>query len=90
MRIESGGNSLQPHVQTTASKSGSQKSLTSPVTLDSSTAVDLTSQEDLLQQLVAPTDVREALVNDLRLKIQLGEYLSQRDAVDTATAILNL
>lgn len=92
MRIENGGNSLQPHIQTNASKLGSQQpNLASPSRVgSSSTSIDLTSQEDLLSQLVDPTEIREALVNELRFKIQQNEYLTQQAAVATADAILNL
>ena len=53
-------------------------------------SVDQLSMDSLVSTLASQVDVRDALVAEIKLKIETGEYLTQQAAVETADAILNL
>lgn len=88
MRIDNGINSATPlagkNLSKAAPKSGGAKSA-GQVGAASSNSVD-----NLLKLVSDSTEIRESLVNDIKLKIQTGEYLAQQSAVETASSILNL
>ena len=56
----------------------------------SSTSIQLDSIRDLSQVLEQSADVRESVVEAVKLKIQNGDYLTKQAAVDTARSILDL
>ena len=92
MKIPDGNNSLRPHFasqnsQTNVGKIANQKA---SGTVGASTSIDTKSIGELTALLEGGAEVRESLVQEIKLKIQIGEYLTQKSAVDTADAILNL
>ena len=97
MRINPIGNSQPAHYKRLDSQSKAQQSETSSPTQASaaqsstaSTSIQLDSIRDLSQVLTQSADVRESVVEAVKLKIQSGEYLTKEAAVDTARSILDL
>ncbi|MCC9602044.1 flagellar biosynthesis anti-sigma factor FlgM [Stieleria sp. JC731] len=56
----------------------------------STDSIQLDSIRELSQVLEQAADVRESVVEDVKLKIQSGEYLTREAAVSTARSILDL
>lgn len=92
MRIDPSNTPVPPHVRVDQSTSATPHAHAAGGSQGAAplTSVDLNLQNELLQQLVAPQEIRESLVAEIRMKIQMGEYLTQEAAVETADAILNL
>ena len=92
MKIHEGNNFLRPHLESQQSptKAGNVSSQRASGTEGASTSIETNSIADLTALLEGGSDVRESLVQEIKLKIQVGEYLTQKAAVDTADAILNL
>lgn len=93
MRINPAGNSNPPQYkrldsQPTAPSSG--ESSASPSAPHSSTSIQLDSIRDLSQILEQSAEVRESVVEAIKLKLQAGEYLTKEAAVETARSILDL
>ena len=92
MKIHDGNKFLTPHVQSQQSQTNvgkvSSRQVGGPA--GTSTSIDTSSIESLTALLEGGAEVRESLVQEIKLKIQVGEYLTQKSAVDTADAILNL
>ncbi|MEM7454251.1 MAG: hypothetical protein AAF456_07835 [Planctomycetota bacterium] len=57
---------------------------------DSQPSVETQATGHLKNLAAASSDVRENLVQEIRLKLQTGEYLKQQAAYDAAESILNL
>jgi anti-sigma28 factor (negative regulator of flagellin synthesis) len=92
MRINPIGNSLPPQYKRLDSQATTQQGETSSSTQTpaSATSIQLDSIRDLSQVLEQSTEVRESVVEAVKLKLQAGEYLSKQAAVDTARSILDL
>lgn len=92
MKIHDGNNLLRPHVQSQQSRTNvgnvSSQQVSGPE--GTSTSIETGSIEALSSLLENGSQVRESLVQEIKLKIQVGEYLTQKSAVETADAILNL
>ena len=92
MRIDNGANPINSHLPPTQSKAsaGPSGSTNSGHTDRLLTSVDPKSLDGLLQLVASSSEIRELVVNDIKLKIQTGEYLAQQRAAETASSILNL
>ena len=92
MRINPVGNTQPAQYKRLDSQTAAQKGETpsSTQTQASSTSIQLDSIRDLSQVLEQAADVRESVVEEVKLKLQAGEYLSKQAAVDTARSILDL
>ena len=92
MRINPIGNSLPPQYQRLDSQAKPRQGEATPATQTSasSTTIQLDSIRDLSQVLEQTADVRESVVEAVKLKLQAGDYLSKQAAVDTARSILDL
>ncbi len=92
MRIDNGGNPIQPNVppQQTQSAPKADGTTVGSTPHDSLTSVNANSIEGLLQSIVSGNEIRESVINEIRLKIQTGEYLAKESALQTASSILNL
>ena len=92
MKIQDSNNLLRPHIQSqqTQAKVGKVSSQRASGPHEASTSIDTNSIEALNTLLGNGAEVRESLVQEIKLKIQVGEYLTQKSAVETADAILNL
>ncbi|QEG23355.1 hypothetical protein [Mariniblastus fucicola] len=92
MEINNGNNLLRPHIQSqqTQAKVGHVSSQAASGPEGASTSIDTSSVEMLNALLGGGSEVRESLVQEIKLKIEVGEYLTQKSAVDAADAILNL
>ncbi len=92
MKINDGNHILRPHLQSQHSQTsiGNVSSQKASGPSGASTSIDTSSIEALTALLGGGSEVRETLVQEIKLKIQVGEYLTQKSAVDTADAILNL
>ena len=96
MKITDGNNrestSLQPHIASQKLQpSGGDVSGPKASGLSSAApSIDTSSIESLTSLLAGGAEVRESLVQEIKLKIETGEYLTQKAAVETADAILNL
>lgn len=92
MRINPVGNSQAANYKRLESQNVAQQGEASSSTqaTTSSTSIQLDSIRDLSQVLEQAADVRESVVEAVKLKVQTGEYLSKEAAVDTARKILDL
>ena len=92
MRINPAGNSVPPQYMRLDSKINAQQgeASASPQASASSTSIQLDSIRDLSQVLEQSAEVRESVVEAVKLKLQTGEYLSKQAAVETARSILDL
>lgn len=92
MRINPIGNSQPAQYKRLDSQNTAQQgeAPSSTQTPASSTSIQLDSIRDLSQVLEQAADVRESVVEAVKLKMQNGEYLSKQAAVDTARSILDL
>lgn len=93
MRIDDGGLSLQPRI--TSQNKPASNAPTNAIDagkLGNSglTSIDTNEIASLNELLANTANVREDLVNNIKNKIQLGDYLSDASVLKTATAILNL
>ena len=91
MRIDNGPQSAQPHIRDQANAS-SRNGVSADAGIRDRllTSFDPKSAANLVQQVGSTTEIRESVVNDIKTKVQNGEYLQRQSAVDTASAILNL
>ncbi|OYP32358.1 hypothetical protein [Rhodopirellula sp. MGV] len=95
MRINPTGNSLPSDIKRLDPKgpSGQSASRAEESAASVSTSADsiqLDSIRELSQVLEQAADVRESVVEDVKLKLQSGEYLTREAAVSTARSILDL
>ncbi len=92
MNIHLGNNLLRPHVQSQNSQTKLGKVSSQQVggSDGTSASIETNSIESLTSLLEGGAEVRESLVQEIKLKVQAGEYLTQKAAVETADAILNL
>lgn len=92
MRINPIGNSQPAQYKRLESQNTAQQSETSSATQAAapSTSIQLDSIRDLSQVLEQSAEVRESVVEAVKLKIQTGEYLTKQAAVETARSILDL
>ena len=92
MRIDHGANSIEPHVRTQQAEAAAKSSRASAESTrgGSLTSVNVGSVESLLQLIVSSSEIRESVVNDIKAKIQSGEYLAKQSALETASSILDL
>lgn len=92
MKIHDGNNVLRPNLQSQQSRTnvGKVSSQQASGPEGASTSIETNSIEALTSLLEGGAEVRESLVQEIKLKIQVGEYLTQKSAVETADAILNL
>lgn len=92
MRINPAGNSVPPQYKRLDSKATPQQgeASASPQASAASTSIQLDSIRDLSQVLEQSAEVRESVVEAVKLKLQTGEYLSKAAAVETARSILDL
>lgn len=92
MRIDHGANSIEPHVrsQQTQAASTSKQASAGSTRGGSLTSVNVGSVEGLLMQIVSSSEIRDSVINDIKTKIQSGEYLAKQSALETASSILNL
>lgn len=92
MKIPDGNNLLRPHLHTQQTQANAGKVSNQQANgLDgASSSIDTNSIEALNTLLGNGAEVRESLVQEIKLKIQVGEYLTQKSAVETAEAVLNL
>ena len=92
MRIDHGGNSIEPHIRTQQTQPARKSSSASAENAERSslTSVDVGSVEGLLQLIVSSNEIRESVINDIKSQIQNGEYLAKQSALKTASSILNL
>ncbi|MCA9137415.1 MAG: hypothetical protein KDB00_11670 [Planctomycetales bacterium] len=92
MRINPIGNSQSAQYKRLESQVAAQQAETSSSTQTptSSTSIQLDSIRDLSQVLEQAADVRESVVEAVKLKLQTGEYLTKQAAADTARSILDL
>ena len=92
MRINPAGNSNPPQYKRLDSQptASSGESSASPSAPHSSTSIQLDSIRDLSQILEQSAEVRESVVEAIKLKLQAGEYLTKEAAVETARSILDL
>ncbi len=92
MQINPGNKILRTPVQSQQSQTNVGNVSGRPVSglEGTSASIETNSIESLTALLSGGAEVRESLVQEIKLKIQVGEYLTQKAAVDTADAILNL
>ena len=92
MRIDNGGKPIRPHVPAEQTKPTRKAGggVTGGGTADSLTSVNIGSLDNLLKSVAGSGEIRESVVNDIKLKIQTGEYLAKQSALETASSILNL
>lgn len=94
MKIHDGhnANAIRQHIlsQQAQPSAGNVSNLKGSGVNAASNSIDTSSLEGLTKLLAGGSEVRETLVQEIKLKIQVGEYLTQKSAVDTADAILNL
>jgi anti-sigma28 factor (negative regulator of flagellin synthesis) len=93
MRIENSAHSIKPRLtqaQSTASATPRANHASSGDPNRSLSTVDVKSLDNLLNVIASSNEVRESVVNDVKMKIQTGEYLAKQSAIETASAILNL
>ena len=92
MRIDNGSNPIQPNLPPRQTQSAARADGTTAGNTphDSLTSVNVNSIEGLLQLIVSSNEIRESVINDIKLKIQTGEYLAKESALQTASSILNL
>ena len=92
MRINPIGNSLPPQYKRLDNQAPAQPGETpsSAQASASTTSIQLDSIRDLSQVLEQSAEVRESVVEAVKLKIQAGEYLTKQAAVETARSILDL
>ncbi|MEO1616790.1 MAG: hypothetical protein AAFV88_13110 [Planctomycetota bacterium] len=97
MRINPAGNSVPPQVKRLDSNVASDGGGAVDSTGDSSaqavpsTSIQLDSVRDLSQLLQqSVVEVRESVVDAVKLKIQAGEYLTKEAAASTAQKLLDL
>ncbi|NND98991.1 MAG: flagellar biosynthesis anti-sigma factor FlgM [Pirellulaceae bacterium] len=92
MRIDSGPKSPTPHLPSQRTHAASARTGQAAAGNPNQPllSVDVKSIDSLMQTVAAATDVRDAVVSDIKMKIQTGEYLAKQSAYETASAILNL
>ena len=90
MRIDNGPNSIEPPPQQKQAASKPSGAAANGTRDGSLTSVNLDSIDGLLQRIVSSGEIRESVVNDIKMKIQSGEYLAKQSALQTASSILNL
>ena len=92
MRIDHGPNPIDPHSSPSQSQLAAQRATRSTQSSagQTSTAIDLQSIDNLLKVLADSSEIRESVVNEVKLKIETGEFLVRQAAVDTASAILEM
>ncbi len=95
MRIDNSANSIksrlaQAQTQSTAAASVRANHASGGDPSRSLSTVDVKSIDSLLKLVAGSSEIRESLVNEVKTKIQTGEYLAKQSAVETASAILNL
>ena len=91
MKIHDSGHSIPSniHAQKLPASSENKSGPIASKLNSSLTSVETSSTENLKSQLNV-SEVRDALVQEIKVKYQAGEYLTQKAAVETADAILNL
>ena len=91
MQIHQGGQPVQPLVRTQNVRGNDAKSSShANASTSEPSSIDTASTESLVAALEGKLHVRESLVAEIQLKIETGEYLTEKAAVETADAILNL
>jgi len=90
MRINPAGNSVPPQYKRLDSKPHAQHGGAAASPQSSVTSIQLDSIRDLSQVLEQSAEVRESVVEAVKLKLQSGEYLTKQAAVETARSILDL
>ena len=91
MKIHDGGHSIRSHIQAQQLQAATEKKSgqTASTVGSNLTSVETNSTQNL-KSLLGGSDVRETLVQEIKLKLQAGEYATQKAIYDTADAILNL
>jgi anti-sigma28 factor (negative regulator of flagellin synthesis) len=90
MRINPAGNSVPPQYQRVDPKASPSQGEAKASPQASSTSIQFDSIRDLSQVLEQSAEVRESVVEAVKLKLQTGEYLTREAAVETARSILDL
>lgn len=90
MKIHDGSHSLRPKIQPNSTPPKPEKSGNGGSAPIKQASVNTQSTENLLATIGDVSEIRETLVQEIKLKLQAGEYLTQKAAVETADAILNL
>ena len=92
MRIHEAGHLIKPHIQQKQLPTATTDSNVSHSAGNSSSArvVETSSVGQLQSLLAGQTDVRETLVQEIKIKLQAGELLTKQAAHASAEAILNL
>ena len=92
MSIDPIGNSLPAQYKRVESQGKTQhrESSTQASAATTSTSIQVDSIRDLSQVLEQAADVRESVVEAVKLKLQAGEYLTEAAAAETARSILDL
>lgn len=91
MRIENGGNPVQPQRQPVEAPQPKEGGPVLPPPIDGElTAVEVQSLERLLGSVAASSQIRESVVAEVKSKLQNGDYLAKQIAVETARSILDL
>lgn len=90
MRIEPGTNSVRPPHSNEIAKPAANPNGSVAIGGSPLTSVDTQSINGVLKLMTGASEIRESVVNDIKLKIQSGEYLAKQDAFETASSILNL
>ncbi len=90
MRINPAGNSVPPQYKRVDPQANPQQGGAAASSPASSTSIQFDSIRDLSQVLEQSAEVRESVVEAVKLKLQSGEYLTQEAAVETARSILDL
>lgn len=89
MRINQVGNPSPPEYRRLDSPAVNQHNDTSSSQAQpSSTKIQLDSLRDLLQSTKQASGIRQAVVDDVRSKLDNGEYNTRQAAIDTASSIL--
>jgi anti-sigma28 factor (negative regulator of flagellin synthesis) len=92
MKINDSNKILRPHLQSQNSQTNVGKVSGQKVGGPSGalTSIETSSVESLYALMGNTAEVRDSLVQEIKLKVEAGEYLTQKAAVETADAILNL
>ena len=90
MRIDNGAKSVEQQSQTQQTQSAKSIGESHGPRDGSLTSIDVGSIDGLLQLIVSSTEIRQSMINELKTKIQTGEYLAKQSALQTASSILNL
>lgn len=90
MRINPVGNSSPPEYRRLDSQAVNQQNDTSSSQAQpSSTTIQLDSLRDLLQSTKLASEIRQAVVDDVKSKLDNGDYNMRQAAIDTASSILD-